>query len=88
MIEEDAGEGCWTLFTAEAEHAHRQDGAGALASMSAGSAPPANELASITLQLVGIRLRFTHTRSASGRAEVGSGQLPTRPAAKQREVEK
>lgn len=66
----------------------RQDREGALASMSAGSAPPANELTSIILQLVGIRLHFTHTRSASGRVEVGSGQLPTRPAPKQRAGEK
>lgn len=76
----------------EVRRARRMDREGVPVPMSAGAAPPANELTSITPQLMAIGLHFpyrvTHTRSTSGRAAVGSGQLPAQPAEKQREVGK
>ena len=59
LIKEDAGGG----WSRECAQAGQRRSAGFHV---AASDPPANERTSITLQLVGIRLRFTHTRSASG----------------------
>lgn len=75
-----------TVSTDEARRAHRMDREGAPASISAGSAPPANELTSITLLLAAIGRHVTYQVTRARSKFAGPGQLPTQPAGKQREV--